>query len=114
MNENTDGKEGELNMTQHTPGPWMWWDSCSWRRLGTADQSTHIMEPIVQKDGHPDLHFHNGGYRGPDARLIAAAPEMHGVLKNHVLPLLNRHADSETNRVWGEVAKVLSKLDEPR
>ncbi len=58
-----------------TPGPWMWWTSCSWRRLGTEDQSTTIMEPITQQcDNHPDLYFRNGGYRGPDATFIANAP----------------------------------------
>jgi len=35
-----------------------------------------VCEPITQNDGHPDLHFRNGGADGPDARLIAAAPEL--------------------------------------
>ena len=60
----------------HTPGPWMWWTSCSWRRLGTADQSTLIMTPLRDSDGHPNLRFANGGSDGPDDRLIAAAPEL--------------------------------------
>ena len=60
-----------------TPGPWMWWDSCSWRRLGTEDQSTKIMVPITQSsDRHPDLSFPNGGYLGPDACLLKAAPDL--------------------------------------
>ena len=60
----------------HTPGPWMWWDSCSWRRLGSEDQSTCIMQPITLHDGQPDLYFRNGGYTGPDASLIKAAPDL--------------------------------------
>jgi hypothetical protein len=33
-----------------------------------------ICEPITQDyDGHPDLHFRNGGASGPDAQWIAAA-----------------------------------------
>lgn len=66
-----------LEAPAYTPGPWTWWDSCSWRRLGTADQSTLIMEPTIDRsDNHPNLCFRNGGYRGPDATLMKAAPEM--------------------------------------
>lgn len=35
-----------------------------------------VCEPIKQNDGHPDLYFRNGGAEGPDARLIAAAPDL--------------------------------------
>lgn len=57
-----------------TPGPIMLWTSNSWRRIGTADQDRIVCEPIVQRsDGHPDLHFRNGGESGPDARLLIAA-----------------------------------------
>jgi uncharacterized protein (UPF0335 family) len=31
---------------------------------------------VQRSDGHPDVHFRNGGYTGPDARLIAAAPDL--------------------------------------
>jgi hypothetical protein len=37
---------------------------------------TPVCEPVTQQDGHPDLHFRNGGADGPDARLIAAAPDL--------------------------------------
>ncbi len=59
----------------YTPGPWMVATSNSWRRIvSTAGGYTPVCEPITQNDGHPDLHFRNGGEDGPDARLIAAAP----------------------------------------
>lgn len=58
----------------HTPGPWKLWTSNSWRRF--HGENGPVCEPIVQNDGHPDLHFRNGGQDGPDARLIAAAPEL--------------------------------------
>ena len=35
-----------------------------------------VCDPVSQNDGHPDLHFENGGSDGPDARLIAAAPDL--------------------------------------
>ena len=35
-----------------------------------------VCEPVTQRDGHPDLLFRNGGEKGPDARLIVAAPLM--------------------------------------
>lgn len=60
---------------QHTPGPWMVATSNSWRRI-VAQGMTPVCEPIKQNDGHPDLYFRNGGADGPDARLIAAAPEL--------------------------------------
>ncbi len=60
----------------HTPGPWSVWTSCSWRRIGSRDHGL-VCEPIVQHpDNHPDLYFRNGGADGPDARLIAAAPDL--------------------------------------
>jgi hypothetical protein len=59
-----------------TPGPWILATSNSWRRFVTRDRMTPVCEPITQNDGHPDLHFRNGGEQGPDATLIAAmSPE---------------------------------------
>ncbi len=58
-----------------TPGPWEVWTSCSWRRIGSRSNGL-VCEPIAQRDGHPDLHFRNGGFDGPDAALIAAAPTL--------------------------------------
>ena len=52
--------------------------SNSWRRImaRTSRGDMHVCEPVVHRDGHPDLHFRNGGSDGPDARLVLAAPEM--------------------------------------
>ena len=39
-----------------TPGRWMLWTSCSWRRIGTEDQLTTVLQPTVSRsDGHPDM-----------------------------------------------------------
>lgn len=90
---------------KHTPGPWMWWDSCSWRRLGTDDQSTLIMSPTLQQsDGHPDLYFPNGGYQGPDASLIAAAPDLLEALQ-YARRFLN-HKDHDVDFVDNVLAKA--------
>lgn len=62
-------------MANHTPGPWSLWTSCSWRRFGN-DRGELVCEPTTQSDGHPDLYFRNGGQDGPDASLIAAAPDL--------------------------------------
>jgi len=61
---------------QHTPGPWIVATSNSWRRIVSAHRTESVCEPVKQNDGHPDLYFRNGGADGPDARLIAAAPEL--------------------------------------
>jgi hypothetical protein len=63
---------------RHTPGPWRIWTSNSFRRI-SSDATGHdgdVLHAVVQRDGHPDLHFPNGGFEGPDARLVAAAPDL--------------------------------------
>ncbi len=70
-----------------TQGPWYWQDGCSYRRLGSraTGKDGDVLYPTRQiSDGHPDVVFPNGGYRGPDARLIAAAPEMAELLAQFV------------------------------
>lgn len=71
-------------MSAHTPGPWEWQTSNSWRRLGTIHGDGNVMYPCVQRDGHPDVTFLNGGFEGPDARLIAAAPQLLEALEEAV------------------------------
>lgn len=66
---------------KHTPGPWVVATSNSWRRI-VSSRGGVVCEPITQPDGHPDMHFRNGGEDGPDARLIASAPELLEALVN--------------------------------
>lgn len=68
-------------MSAHTPGPWFWQSSNSWRRLGNHDGDGNVMYPTKQSDGWPDVSFPNGGFDGPDARLIAAAPDLLAALQ---------------------------------
>ncbi|WP_127524644.1 hypothetical protein [Mesorhizobium sp. Z1-4] len=65
---------------KHTPGPWLVANSNSWRRI-VSSHDGNVCEPITQRDGHPDLHFRNGGENGPDARLLVASPDMLDALK---------------------------------
>ncbi len=57
----------------HTPGPWEWSTSNSWRRLRHSDRgvSTNVLYPCVHKDGQPDIEVSED-----DALLIAAAPDL--------------------------------------
>lgn len=57
----------------HTPGPWEWWTSNSWRRLRHSDRgvSTNVLYPSVHSDGQADIDVTED-----DMGLIAAAPEM--------------------------------------
>lgn len=42
-----------------TPGPWVLWDGCSWRRLASEATDRTILEPTKASDGHPDLLIRN-------------------------------------------------------
>lgn len=63
-------------MSKHTPGPWILFDGCSWRRIRTADYKNIVCEPTIASDGHPDMIISE-----EDARLICAAPELLEALK---------------------------------
>lgn len=58
---------------QHTPSPWEWWTSNSWRRLRHSNRgvSSNVILPTVAPDGQPDLLVSDD-----DACLIAAAPDL--------------------------------------
>lgn len=67
----------DTTKTAHTAGPWEVATSCSWRRIVASLGGAGVCIPTIQQsDNHPDLYFPNGGADGPDARLIAASPEM--------------------------------------
>lgn len=62
---------------RHTPGPWEWWTSCSWKRLTSKDangrwmRQGNVLCPAIASDGHPVLDVSDD-----DMALIAAAPTM--------------------------------------
>ena len=61
-----------------TPGPWEWWTSNSFRRLSSnaTRKDGDVMYGVAQRDGNGDVVLPNGGWDGPDAKLIAAAPDL--------------------------------------
>lgn len=66
-------------MSSHTPGPWEWWTSNSWRRLRSNPSNGRdvgVCVPFVARDGHPDLEV-----SAADMALIAAAPGMLDALR---------------------------------
>jgi hypothetical protein len=68
-------------MSKHTPGPWEWWTSNSWRRLRSnpADgRDVGVVVPFVARDGHPDLEV-----SAADMSLIASAPDLLALAKQY-------------------------------
>lgn len=61
-----------------TPGPWEWWTSNSWRRLGHSDHghTDWVLIPFVNRyDYHPDCEVSEA-----DMSLIASAPDLYEAL----------------------------------
>lgn len=61
-------------MSGHTPGPWEWWTSNSWKRLRSNPSNGRdagVAAPFVSRDGHADLEV-----SAADMTLIAAAPDL--------------------------------------
>lgn len=79
----THPTQASVGEVRHTPGPWLLATSSSWRRFVSEARGgmQSVCEPVTQPDGHPDLYFRNGGQDGPDARLIAAAPDLLSALQ---------------------------------
>lgn len=68
-------------MSAHTPGPWEWWTSNSWRRLRSNPgngRDAGVVTPFVARDGHADLEI-----SAADMALIAAAPELLALAKQY-------------------------------
>lgn len=78
-----------------TPGPWQWWTSNSWRRLGTIDRGDAVISPTVQRsDGHPDCIVSD-----EDAAFIAAARTLVPALADAV-----EAAEAEAAQLRAELA----------
>lgn len=79
-----------------TQGPWEFWTSCSFRRIGSASGKP-VMEPIrCGSDGHPDLHFSQmkmDGYKGADGECM--------LLRNHLPAIIE-----ELETLRAEVARL--------
>lgn len=59
-----------MTTPKHTPGPWQWWTSNSWRRLSSGTKDGNVLCPVVQRsDGHSDVIVSEA-----DMALIEAAP----------------------------------------
>lgn len=73
-----------------TPGRWMWWTSCSWRRLGTTDRDAVVICPTVHPyDQHPDCIVSEDDQRAIEAahealpRLVEAVKLAKAALKKY-------------------------------
>lgn len=62
----------------HTPAPWVWWTSNSWKRLRASQRGvdTNVLYPAVLADGQPTIDVSD-----EDMALIAAAPDLLARLK---------------------------------
>lgn len=81
-----------------TPGPLILATSNSWRRIVSFLGSKPVCVPCTQPDGHPDLHFPNGGAEGPDAALL--------IESRNALPALL----DEIDRLRAELQQTASML----
>lgn len=95
-------------MSAHTPGPWTWWTSNSWKRLKHDERgkSSNVLEPFVCKDGHPDLSVTD-----EDMALIKAAPDMLEVLKAARIVLINRDQSDNEMKLLDAIKYVIAKAE---
>jgi hypothetical protein len=106
-----------MSNQKHTPGPWEMWTSNSFRRISGPDgRDGGVLCAITQcRHGHPDLHFGNGGFNGPDARLILAAPELAKEIESAIrrldwfLDANPDHVDSTLNVIRSDLRAALAK-----
>lgn len=66
-----------MSDTKWTPGPWEWYSSNSYNRLGTADDYSVLLYAVTYRDGVAGIEWKNSA----DAHLIAAAPELYEALE---------------------------------
>ena len=65
-------------MSKHTPGPWEWWTSNSFRRL-SATGDGDVLYGAAHRDGVATVVVSDA-----NARLIAAAPELYDELADAI------------------------------
>lgn len=67
-----------------TKGEWIWYNGCSWWRLGTKEGQgkidTLIMYPTIDSDGHPNIVISE-----ENRNLISAAPDLYEACKEALL-----------------------------
>ncbi len=88
-------------MSKHTPGPWKWIPSDRGSMLVKGDESAVIL--LTQKRVE-----NRNGNDTPDARLVAAAPEMLEALRS-VLHFLNDYNLGDDYAA--DIAKVIKKAE---
>ncbi len=92
----------------HTPGPWEWWTSCSWRRLRRSyrGKSQDVLMPFVCSDGQPDIQV-----SPEDMALIAAAPDMLVAIKMIIdqTMMLQHSPETRLNDIWDIAHAALAR-----
>ena len=115
MSKNDGGQAMTIDLESlrgHTPGPWEWWTSCSFRRL-SAQGDGDVLCAVTQSDGHPDVHIENGGWEGPDGRLIEIAPTLLAEYERLLTELTARRArDAEAGALVAAARLAISYLSE--
>jgi hypothetical protein len=95
-----------MSESKHTPGPWCWWTSNSWKRLKRDERGVtmNVLEPYVCRDGHPDCSVSDA-----DMALIAAAPDLLEVLQYIVetAPTVTRGDVERDARARAAIAKAI-------
>jgi hypothetical protein len=99
-------------MSEHTPGPWEWWTSNSWKRLRHSERgvSTNVLLPAVCKDGQATIDVSPA-----DMVLIAAAPDLLAALKNISMNLEHDQRDPRwALSVIRRIARgAIAKMEKP-
>lgn len=91
----------------HTPAPWKWRTSNSWKRLRHSARgvSTDVLCPVACKDGQATIDV-----SPVDMALIAAAPKLLAELK-HCVWLLDDLQGSKTGLVTQQAKAVIAEAE---